>query len=277
MDKRWRRATEAGRNPILHFFLGGLVLFAAERGWQDRIVGRAVAGPPEAALEREALRLGLDRGDRLVRDRLVKLARFLGLADPSDDDALEREARALGLEREDPVIRRYLAHQMQVALAGPALPPDESEVRQRYDSLVAVAPRERRFRLQHVYLGRDRHGSAVRSEAESLLHRLIAEGIGPDGAQAFGDPFAAGSEIGPLTPPQLDRVFGPGFAAAVETAPEHGWSGPIESSYGEHLIWVSERSSSPPPQLADVRNQIVASLMRERQSERLTRALQQLR
>lgn len=284
--RRWARPW---RHPALHFALAGALLFAADRGWRaaprladDRNAGggeRSRAVDPrraEEVLELEALRLGLDRDDRLVRDRLVKLGRFLDLADPSDEGALEREARALGLEREDAVIRRYLAQQMRVALAGAPSPPAEDEVRRRYAQWKAEAPAEERFRLAHVYLGRDRHGAAIAEDADRLLHRMRAEEVRPEQAASWGDAFAGGRQIGPATAAEIGRMLGPEFAAALVEAPVGGWFGPLPSSYGLHIVWLAERSPRPRPGLDAVRNRIVGDLVRERRSERLRRGLLEL-
>jgi hypothetical protein len=227
-------------------------------------------------LEREALRLGLDRDDRLVRDRLVKLGRFLGLADPDDEEALEREARALGLEREDAVVRRYLAQQLRVALAGAPSPPSEGEVQQRYARRLAEARAEDRLRLVHVYLSRDRRGAALAADADRVLQALRSGRVGPMQVAGWGDPFATGAQIGPATAAEIGRRVGPEFAAALVDVAPGRWSGPLPSAYGLHLVWLVERSPAPEPALDAVRNQIVGELVRERQAARLRRSVLQL-
>src|SRR5262249_1667737 len=121
--------------PVVHFLVLGSLLFAGARAWQtvapnarrtivlakeqlermrhewQRETGALVSADAERRLVehaadkqillREAFSLGLDRGDRLVRDRLVKLAGFLDLMPEADDDSRERAARDLGLDHSD--------------------------------------------------------------------------------------------------------------------------------------------------------------------------------
>lgn len=113
------------RDPALHFVVAGAAVFAADRwlhppadpravvisrpfvsGVRDELArrdGRPPDGPAlraavqafvdEELLYREALRLGLDRGDVIVRRRLVQKMEFLAeddLGPEPDDDALRR-------------------------------------------------------------------------------------------------------------------------------------------------------------------------------------------
>ena len=205
------------------------------------------------------------------------MGRFLGLADDAQEIALEREARELDLGREDPVIRRYLAHLMEIALAGAPVPPSEAQVRQRYDRLATGLAPPTRVRLSQVYLGRDARGDSRRAEAEHILAQLRAGGVAPDAAAARGDPFATGTRFGPASATEVARVFGPEFAAAVEAAPTGQWYGPLPSSYGLHLVWVHERLPSRAPDFEVLRNRIVWDLIREQQAQRRRDGLADLR
>lgn len=290
------------RSPAVHFAALGLLAFLISRTWwgpngrEARIsVGAAEVArlerrwisehgsTPSAAeldalvehavderiLQREAESLGLGR-DRLVRDRLDKLARYLELGNGFD------EARDLGLEREDPVVRRYLAHLTEIALAGPPEPPSEAEVRERYERL-AAEPSPTRFRIVQIYLGRDLRGSALAADADDLLRRLRQAGSGPEVAGQLGDPFGVSARIGPATPAQLARTFGPQLAAAVERAPAGIWLEPLPSSWGLHLVWIEERLPGRAPDLGSVRNRIVHDLVRERQELRQREGMRALR
>ena len=40
------------------------------------------------------------------------------------------------------------------------------------------------------------------------------------------------------TPEELEKEFGPQFAAAVQKLKPGSWQGPVESGYGWHLVFV---------------------------------------
>jgi hypothetical protein len=225
----------------------------------------------EEVLHREALALGLDRDDPLVRERLVQLARLLDEGPVEDEEALEGSARALGLERTDVVVRRYLVQAVRLLAAGPRGTnlPTEAALTAYFDQHRDEFANPSRVRLTHVYLSADRRGAALDREAAALLHRFRRERIAPDVAPTLGDPFARGSDIALEAEAALDRTFGPGFAVAVAELPQASWNGPVRSAYGLHLVWVHERVPARVPALAEVRSRVVLRLLRERRDARV--------
>jgi hypothetical protein len=299
------------RSPALHFAALGAALFALHRwsgaadGARPAIVlaasdvarlrqafaaehGAPPSPPAEAALVeaaideevllREAVARGLDRSERVVRDRLAGLAEFLEEPRARDAVAGEEDARRLGLTSADVVIRRHLVETMRLLLAAPpGDPPTPAEI-----AAYVARHRDRfvepeRVRLTHVYLSRERRGAALEADAARLISALRREDAHPATAPGRGDPFVAGSDVAGMTPADLDRRFGPGFARAVAAVAPGTWAGPIASSYGLHLVWVHERTPAglmPPPEM----ERLATLLLREEQSEvRLRDRLRQLR
>jgi peptidyl-prolyl cis-trans isomerase C len=86
-------------------------------------------------------------------------------------------------------------------------------------------------------------------------------------ALAVGDPFMFQDVYRDRTSDHVARDFGPPFAKALFELPIGSWSGPIESGYGWHLIFVEslepERIPDYDEVAGDVRTQWIAD-----QSER---------
>jgi parvulin-like peptidyl-prolyl isomerase len=77
----------------------------------------------------------------------------------------------------------------------------------------------------------------------------------------------------PLQPlREVANTFGQDFADALLKLTPGQWSGPVESSFGLHLVWVSERTSGAAAELATVRPLVE----REVQAERRKAAMQAL-
>ncbi len=285
-----RTAPEAGaasrRVRALHFALLGGLLFAADRWWTGAapapappLVVASAAEVDDELLLREALARQFDRRDPVVHERLIGLARYLGLATPDDEVALEREARALGLERSDPTVRRHLVEMMRLAAAElrPADLPDEGALHTYYAAHAERFAVPVRTTLTHVYLSRDRRGPDLAPDAEARLTELRARAVAPDGAPALGDPFVRGPRIRHASAAQLAHSFGPDFAAAVAVLPERTWSGPVTSPYGAHLVFVEARQPAHAASFAAVRNRVVHEVLRERGDEQLRATLHALR
>jgi parvulin-like peptidyl-prolyl isomerase len=65
------------------------------------------------------------------------------------------------------------------------------------------------------------------------------------------------------------RMFGEEFAAKVFALPPGRWSGPVESGYGLHLVFVQERVGGRLPALADVREAVERDFLAARRKAEL--------
>ena len=299
------------RAPGLHFLLIGGLLFALVRAREEpprpSIVLTAAdvarlrdewkqahgAEPPAAVeaglveravdeeiLHREALALGLDRRDVAVRERLVRLGRFLDEdASPAGDDAVEQEARRLGLERGDVVVRRHLVEMVRLGAArlGRDDLPTEAELEAWLEHHGERFAQPARIDLVQVYLGRARHGPALERDAETELAGLRRSGAGPEAAATRGDPFIRGADPGLASRAELERIFGHELAQLADDAPLATWVGPVRSPYGLHLVWIRARVPGGLPPLATVRTQVLHGLLAERSAARLESRLRALR
>lgn len=192
-----------------------------------------------------------------------------------DDEVAVREALAMGLDRGDVVVRRRLLQKMEVLL-DPAEPPPaprdaelEAYVAAHRDRFASPA----RVSFTHVFVSAQAHPAdapAVAAGLEGALER------GADPA-ALGDPFLRGRDVRLHSQSELAGVFGPEFAAAVMAAPEGVWTGPLHSAYGLHLVRVSERRAGTEPVLAAVREQALHDWRLDRRLELAREARARLR
>jgi hypothetical protein len=127
--------------------------------------------------------------------------------------------------------------------------------------------------FRHVFVSRDRHGEGTSAEAARLYEELNA---GAD-AGRLGDPFLQGSAFSRRTAKDVEATFGAAFAEGVFAAKEGAWAGPIASSYGAHLVFVSERAEGSAPPLAAVLELVRDDVRAERRSEAIKVATARLR
>jgi hypothetical protein len=119
-----------------------------------------------------------------------------------------------------------------------------------------------------VYVNPERRGAPARRDAETLLRRLRAAGKDA-GIDSLGDSSMLPRELplGPLS--EVTRAFGSEFAGRVDALPTGEWAGPVESPYGLHLVYVSERVAPAGPALTDVRPVVERELLAERRRTQL--------
>ncbi len=233
----------------------------------------------EEILFREALRMGLDRSSPVVRRRLRQIARFVDLDPKASEETLLVEARALGLDRDDPIIRRHLIGMMSSLYQRGELQesPTEAEVRTYVEQQPDRFMVHERISFQHVYLSADRRGPGISQDASQLLDRLRGESVSPEQAAKQGDVFLRGYGFRLQTQGQVLRVFGPGFAEGVMAMDPGIWSGPIESAYGLHLVWVQEKVDEQLPEFTLIRGRAYQELVQLRGEERLRERLDTIR
>jgi parvulin-like peptidyl-prolyl isomerase len=170
------------------------------------------------------------------------------------EEVLYREALALGLDRDDAVIRQRLRLKMEFIseAAASALIPDDATLSAWYaDNAAAFAP-ARTIGFTQVML-------ADPAMAEEVRAALVA---GADPAtQGRGTLLPARVDQGSLL--AVEGAFGPGFFDTVAALSQGEWSGPVESSYGWHLVLLDSVSAPEVPPLDSVRDAVIAAWRQE--------------
>ncbi len=300
--------------PLLHFVVGGGLLFLlvrasgpappahGERSSAPIAIGAAevarmradytresglVATPAdEAALIdkaieeelffREALARGLDRNDRSVRTWLVEQMEMLSDGESTDPERLYARALELGLDRTDLVVRRILVQKMRLlAERVDEQPPDDAALQAFYAVHREDYRAPDRISFWQVFFASDR--AAPGADAAARLAALRARRSEPRDAVGHGDTFSAPPRVVAQSPAQIAKLFGAGFAAALQRADADAWVGPIASPYGTHLVWIDARVAGAPPPFADVRGQVLERWQSEQRALRRNALLRDLR
>jgi hypothetical protein len=192
-----------------------------------------------------------------------------------EEEVLHREALALGLDAGDIIVRRRLVQKMQFLLEAEseAIEPSEGELQAH---LSANADRYRApavISFRHVFVSRDRHGERAKAEATRLLEALRG---GADPA-VLGEPFLQGSVWSKRSAKEIEATFGATFAEGAFTMKQGAWAGPIESSYGAHVVLVSDRAEGRVPALSEVRAKVRDDWRAARREEVRRAAMDRLR
>ncbi|MDJ0879858.1 MAG: peptidylprolyl isomerase [Halieaceae bacterium] len=227
-------------------------------------------------LFREALELGIYQVDPIVQQRLVRNMRFLKMDQGRDDETLFREALRMELHLGDEVIKRRLVQIMEELLLAqqPPAAPSEAEIQASFEARRDELKRPPRYSVQQVYLARERS-----EEAQALLARFQREQLSPQAALEYSSPFLPGYRFPNSTPQQLARQFGTAFVVNLERsgAQVGTWVGPVESTYGTHLVWIDAIDPARDAELEEVRTQLLRDLELEKRRAALAEALASVR
>lgn len=244
------------REPLVHFLVLGGLLFGVIAFANH--LKRPVVRIDAQEIEQLAAYWELQSQRPPTRDELAAL-----IHERVDEELLAREAVRLGLDKDDMIVRRRLAQKMAFASEDVAAleEPDEKTLKAYYE-----ANRERyatpgRVAMRHIYFSRDRTGETPQAAAAAALARLQA------GGEATSDPSLLPLTYADIAEADINRDYGPEFAAAVHKAPVGAWVGPAPSAYGLHLIRVERRLATEVPPLDAVRDDVRAAWLAERRQD----------
>ncbi|HEV8332462.1 MAG TPA: peptidylprolyl isomerase [Steroidobacteraceae bacterium] len=247
------------REPLLHFVLIGALLFALT-AWrqqqQDHSEIRITSG--------EVAQLAAFWETQSQRKPTAAELRGL-IEERIDEEVLAREAVRLGLDRDDVIVRRRLAQKMafvsdDLAVVGE---PAEADLRAYFEAHKETYTTPDLYALRHVFFNPDRHGMALDADAQRALQRL-ARGANPN---EVGDPFMLARELADVSRDDIARDFGSGFAEAVTTSKPGTWAGPVRSPFGVHLVKLESHAPSSVARFADVRDRVREACLAQQQQD----------
>ncbi len=254
------------REPLVHFLVLGALLFLFFQ-WKGGGSGPGSNRIVITHAQIEQLAVGFTRTwQKPPTEQELK-----GLVDEYvKDEIATREAVAMGLDRDDVIIRRRLRQKLEFIAEGTvaSIPPTDAELTAWMDKHPTAFQSEPKLAFRQVYLNPERHGTSLSSDAEKLLARLQAGGAKVS-TEHLGDPTMLPAEQ-PLTPLfDTARSFGDDFANALMNVQPGQWVGPLESPFGSHLVLVLDKVSASQQSLSAVRPQVEREVLLERKKREL--------
>ena len=257
------------REPLVHFLAAGLLVFviASWRGAsvdpsdrtitidEDRVTWlvsqfertwQRSPSPPEI--------------DQLIRD-YVK------------EEVYYREGLRMGLDQDDPIIRRRLRSKMEFLAASQveSAPATEADLQSWLASHKARYAEGTRYSFDQLYLG-----SADDPEISAQVPAVKRAVAKPKDWRTLGQAISLPSQMAGADATAIGNEFGEGFAAALADVTPGDWQGPVKSSFGLHLVRITNVVPGRVPPLASVRQRVENDWRDATLSERQDRAYQAL-
>ena len=241
------------REPLLHFVLLGAAIFAAH----SLLANHSVDRPAEIVVTQgklENLVIGFTRTWQRppTDEELQGLIR-----DYVREEAAYRKALAMGLDRDDTIVRRRLRQKLEFIsddLVAQTEPTDAN-----LQAFLAAHPEDFRkepaFTFSQVYLNPQEHGANLQRDAARILAKLQRAGDHAD-LNSIGDPSLLEQRFKQLPADEVKKMFGEQFVSGLATLKPGQWNGPVQSGYGAHLVFVSERQEARLPALAEVHEEV---------------------
>jgi hypothetical protein len=179
----------------------------------------------EEALHREALVMGMDQGDYIIRQRLVQKVEFL--LENMMDQAPEAES---------------------------------GEIETFYESRSEDYQVDAVYTFTHIFFdGEERGWDQAEMDAAGLLISPQILRITFNDVSGFGDRYPFLQNYMDRTRDFVINNFTDDFVTALDELPptENLWQGPFESRYGFHLVMLRERTEPIIPELAQIRERVM--------------------
>jgi hypothetical protein len=254
------------REPLLHFLLIGAVIYLLYGAFAETLPEETDKTIVVSAAEIEWMQTSWQK--RWNRPPTVEELEGL-IQQYIRETVLYREALTMGLNKHDQVIRRRLAQKLEflakdlVALT----PPTDEELVAYFDAHRDRYQEPTLYTFTQVFFNPDKRGDTTLDDAEAVKATLNARGDVIENAGALGDAFMLQSYYPEKDPVEIQKLFGSGFTQSLVELSPGQWHGPVLSGYGTHLVYVSSIHEPSPPVFEEVREQVVQDWTSEKSEE----------
>ena len=235
---------------------------------------------------RIAVQEAIDRGwietDPVIRGRLIHNLRFAaGESEGSGDisgpegEALLEQAIALEMHLSDPVVIARALTRIHGELERPArlAEPSEEELLAHMNAHPLLFERAGAVRFEQHFFSFQARGDGATQAAEDWLAARTDGGAEPP----VPDPLLVDLSGRLVDLSDVAEQYGEPFAEVLDIAGEGGWTGPVHSTFGAHVIRVLEREPGGFPPLEDIRSWVLSSYRAEIRDEIRSDGMEELR
>ena len=250
------------REPLLHFMLIAGAIFVAYMlvngdGWKSN---RITVTAAKINQMKEIFAKTWQRPP--ISDELKAM-----IDDYVKEELYVRQALALGLDQDDTVIRRRLRQKMEFLgnAEAESMVPTDAELKAYLDSHPQSFEIEPQVALEQIFLSPERHADTIKADAAALLAMLKSNS--DIDISTLGDPTMLPPSLPLNRLASVVETFGPEVAEAARKAPAGQWMGPVQSGFGFHLIRVTDRRPGRIPAFAEVRDAVRAEWIQAKRAE----------
>ena len=265
------------REPLVHFLFIGMALFATYYYLQPS--SNAAPSAQEIQLSVGDLeQLAVLFQSQWQRDPTTEEFGLL-VEQKVQSEVLYREALALGLDKNDEIVKRRMAQKMQFLAedVAAAQEPTTADLKAWYATQTDKFAMPKRVSFRHLYFSPDRRGDNARGDAAKLLAQLTDQPQAVKLPEASADPFMFQDYYRDRAPDFLGKEFGPQFALSVAELPEGVWRGPIESGFGWHLVFVDTAIPGRVPDFEEIEPAVKTAWLAEQKVLAWDKAYKEMR
>lgn len=257
------------KEPLLHFLLIGLLLYGITVFIKSKTDASYKIVIDEATVNKLVTRFALQTGAAPDRQQLESL-----INTEIREEIQYREAMHLGLDKDDEIIRRRLSQKIEFLQSDLSVIPEpaEEDLKNFYQQHPELFRDSTTVSFTHIYLNGDQQApQQIQARAEGILKMLEQKKL--TRAPEAGDRFPLQYDYHDIDPLESSQQFGASpMTDTLFKVPVQQWIGPVKSGYGWHLIYVQQRKSGTVRPFEDIQDNVregYISFARKQQNEEL--------
>ena len=200
------------QEPLLHFLLLGALMFAAWSYWAPGPAPESAATEIHLTPD-DVLAMWTFFKSQWQRDPTPE--EFSRMVENKvQEEVLYREAVAMGLDKDDTIVKRRMAQKLQFLAedVAAAYEPDDAELEAWYAANAEKFALPGRISFRQLYFSPDQRGQQAHADAQVALAMLANQPVDSEQAAELGDAFMLQNFYADRTPEQVAKEFGPVFA-----------------------------------------------------------------
>lgn len=254
------------REPLVQFlFLGGLIYFAyalvtpqsEEENSRTIVVNASKVQWMQDSWKKRWNRLPTQKElDGLIQQYIK-------------ETVLYNEAITMGLDKGDGIIRRRLAQKVEFLAKDLVIytPPTEEDLKKYYEEHQDKYKPDVTYTFTQIYFDPDKRGESTLDDANKIKEKLVAQGSMMQKVEGLGDDYMTANYFEANTPMEIRKNFGSGFAQSLIELKAGVWHGPVLSGFGTHLVFVNEIVSPPVPPLEEIKARVLEEWISDKREE----------
>jgi peptidyl-prolyl cis-trans isomerase C len=263
------------REPLVHFLLIGSLLFVIYGAWGHS----SQPGSNRIALTADDVRQ-LQMAFAAQWERQPTPEELSGLVENRvREEVLYREALAMGLDKDDDIVKRRMAQKMQFLAedVGSAHEPTTAELKAWFETNGKQFAMPGLVTFHHLYFSPDQRGQRAHNDAGNVLAKIAGQPADSSAAAALADPFMFQDYYADRSPEQLAKDFGSEFAGAIFKLKPGSWQGPVESGYGWHLVFIDSFAPGRIPAFEEVEPDVKSAWLADQREQSWRKAYAAMR
>ena len=169
-----------------------------------------------------------------------------------------REAMRMGLDKDDEIIRRRLSQKLKFLKSDLATveEPSEDELKKFYVEHPKMFRDSSKVNFTHIYLNGDKATfEQINKRAAVIFNELEANKLSR--APELGDRFPLQYDYTEINRLEANQLFGNSqLSDTLLNVLPHQWIGPVKSGYGWHLVYVQEHKEGGLSAFDNVKNKV---------------------